>query len=333
MNSQKDSLEEIQRKIAASFEVPNRVKVVMPNPLVSVHVATYQHVDFIKTCIDSILVQQTTFPFELIIGEDFSTDGTREIIFDYARTYPEKIRVITADFNVKQSANHIRSIRACRGTYVALCDGDDAWTDPFKLQKQVDFLEQNPDYSMCYHSHQIRKNGQLNPAIYPKNPTDFSEVELIGCPSGMAVCTKMVRNVFNNLDLDVIYFFHGDFSINALMGTYGKSKYLAYVRPGIYNHHPGGVWTSAEESIRSRRLINTKIRIYQSFLNLGDHNSATIVLGSLRLTLQEKQLAVTNVHFNRSSIEWSLLGIQVGIYYGPFVSNIKNKLRRFIKRY
>jgi glycosyltransferase involved in cell wall biosynthesis len=331
MIPQNDSIEEVQQKIDRSYEVPNKVKDHIPDPLLSVHVATYQHVDFIEACIESILIQQTNFPFELIIGEDFSTDGTREIVFNYAASFPEKIRVITADFNVKQSANHIRSIGACRGRYIALCDGDDAWNDPLKLQKQVDFLEQNPDYSMCYHSYQIRKDGQLKPEILPKNPSDFSQEELLGLPSGMAVNTKMVRNVFKDSDFSLVYYFHGDFSINALMGTYGKSKYLANVHPSIYNHHPGGVWTAANNSTQHQRLINTKIRMYQGFQRLGDHSSAAIILDSLRLTLQEKQLPVTKIQFSRTFIEWSFFGVQGGIYFGPFLSKVKGYLRKWLK--
>jgi glycosyltransferase involved in cell wall biosynthesis len=333
MNPQNDSIEEVKQKIDRSYEVPNKVNEFIPDPLVSVYVATYQHVDFIEASIQSILIQQTNFPFELIIGEDFSTDGTREIVFNYAASFPEKIRVITADFNVKQSANHIRAIRACRGTYIALCDGDDAWNDALKLQKQVDFLEQNPEYSMCYHSYQIRKNGQLKAEILPRKPKDLSKEQLIGSPSGMAVNTKMVRNVFKDSDFSLMYYFQGDFSMNALMGTYGKSKYLANVNPGIYNHHPGGVWTAAEKSIQHQRLISTKIRIYQGFKSLGDHTSAAIILDSLRLTLQEKQLPVTKFRYSRSFIEWSFFGVQGGIYFGPFISNIKNYLRKWLKRH
>jgi glycosyltransferase involved in cell wall biosynthesis len=332
MIPQIDSIEEVQEKIDRSYEVPNKVKDFISDPLVSVYVATYQHADFIQACIESILLQQTNFPFELIIGEDFSTDGTREIVFNYAASFPEKIRVITADFNVKQSANRIRSIQACRGRYIALCDGDDAWNDPFKLQKQVDFLEQHPDYSMCYHSYQIRKDRQLKPEILPKDPSDFSQEELLRLPSGMAVNTKMVRNVFKDSDFRLMYYFHGDFSMNALMGTYGKSKYLVTVNPGIYNHHPGGVWTAANKSNHHQRLISSKIRMYQGFLWLGDQSSAAIILDSLRLTLQEKQLPVTKIQFSRTFIEWSFLGVQGGIYFGTFLSNIKNYLRKWLKR-
>jgi glycosyltransferase involved in cell wall biosynthesis len=144
---------EIEKRINDSYELPNSVVDVVPHPLVTVRTYTYQHGDFIRQCIEGVLMQKTTFPFEFIIGEDFSTDGTREIVFEYAQRYPNVIRVITADYNVGGMANVIRCRRRTRGKYIALCDGDDYWTDPLKLQKQVDFLESHPEYGLVHTDH------------------------------------------------------------------------------------------------------------------------------------------------------------------------------------
>lgn len=152
------STEEIEKRIQDSYELENNVLKVVPRPLVSIRTSTYNHGPYIKQCIEGILMQKTDFPFEYIIGEDFSTDETREIVFEYARKFPNVIRVITADYNVGSKANGRRCINACRGKYMAICEGDDYWVDPFKLQKQVDFLEKNPDYSMCFHNAVIFNN-------------------------------------------------------------------------------------------------------------------------------------------------------------------------------
>lgn len=143
---------EINKRVSDSYEVENNVLEAVPNPLVSIRTSTYNHGPYIKQCIEGVLMQKTNFAFEYIIGEDFSTDETREIVFDYARKYPNIIRVITADYNVGSKANGRRCINACRGKYMALCEGDDYWTDPLKLQKQVDFLEGHPEYTMCFHN-------------------------------------------------------------------------------------------------------------------------------------------------------------------------------------
>lgn len=142
--------EEIEKRISDSYELPNRVVEKHPRPLVSIRTSTYNHGPYIKQCIEGVLMQKTNFSFEYIIGEDYSTDETRKIVFEYAKKYPDVIRVITADYNVGSKANGRRCIRACRGKYMAICEGDDYWTDPLKLQKQVDFLEDNSEYGMCY---------------------------------------------------------------------------------------------------------------------------------------------------------------------------------------
>lgn len=144
------STEEIEKRIQDSYELENNVLKAVPRPLVSIRTSTYNHGPYIKQCIEGILMQKTDFPFEYIIGEDFSTDETRGIVFEYARKFPNVIRVITADYNVGSKANGRRCINACRGKYMAICEGDDYWIDPLKLQKQVDFLENNPEYVLVY---------------------------------------------------------------------------------------------------------------------------------------------------------------------------------------
>lgn len=138
---------EINKRVSDSYEVKNNVLEAVPTPLVSIRTSTYNHGPYIKQCIEGVLMQKTNFPFEYIIGEDCSTDETREIVFDYAKRYPNIIRVITANYNVGSKANGRRCINACRGKYMAICEGDDYWIDPYKLQKQVDFLEEHSEYS------------------------------------------------------------------------------------------------------------------------------------------------------------------------------------------
>ena len=123
----------------------------MTNPLLSVVTVTYNHEPFIAKCIEGVLMQQVSFPIELVIGEDCSTDGTRRICQEYAEKYPDLIRLIISDSNVGGLANERRVMTAARGKYVAYCEGDDYWTDPLKLKKQVDFLESHPEYTASFH--------------------------------------------------------------------------------------------------------------------------------------------------------------------------------------
>jgi hypothetical protein len=121
-----------------------------PAPLVSVVMITFNHRPYIERAVECVLNQETDFSVELVIGEDCSTDGTRELVFDLQRRHPEHIRVVTSGNNVGCHKNILRTERACRGNYVAYCEGDDYWDDPSKLAKQVAFLESRPDYVMVH---------------------------------------------------------------------------------------------------------------------------------------------------------------------------------------
>ena len=119
-------------------------------PIVSVDMVTYNHAPYIGRAIEGVLRQETDFPIELVIGEDCSTDGTREVVFDYQSRHPKIIRVISSDKNVGANANANRTLQACRGKYVAFCEGDDYWHHPQKLRKQVEFLEAHPAYGLIH---------------------------------------------------------------------------------------------------------------------------------------------------------------------------------------
>ncbi len=120
-------------------------------PTVSVVLRTYDHARFIAQAIESVLIQQTSFPFELVIGEDCSTDGTREIVEEYAERNPETIRTVLPEHNLGHGEIFRLALEATRGEFIAYLDGDDYWTSPLKLAEQVAFLEENGDCACCFH--------------------------------------------------------------------------------------------------------------------------------------------------------------------------------------
>lgn len=110
----------------------------------------YHAESFIAEAIEGVINQKVDFPIELVIGDDCSKDNTRQICEAYAEKYPDIIRVLPPEVNLGITGNTARTMGQCRGKYIAVCDGDDVWTDPRKLKKQVEFLEQHPDYGMSY---------------------------------------------------------------------------------------------------------------------------------------------------------------------------------------
>ncbi len=157
----KDELEQLRGKAITEFapdsETPN-IEVsdhdkLCTNPVVSVRMTTFNHEKFIAEAIEGVVNQVCDFEFELIIGEDCSTDRTRVICFEYQKRYPEIIRVLYSEFNLhssKNMSNGRRCINACRGEYIAICEGDDYWCDPKKLQKQIDVFRLNSSVSLVF---------------------------------------------------------------------------------------------------------------------------------------------------------------------------------------
>lgn len=118
--------------------------------LVSVHMITYNHEKYIAQAIEGVLMQETTFDYELVISDDSSPDNTLNIIKEYQERYPKIIRVIHREKNLGSMKNFFDTFNYCNAKYIAICEGDDYWTDPLKLQKQVVFLEKNEDYGLIY---------------------------------------------------------------------------------------------------------------------------------------------------------------------------------------
>ena len=129
----------------------NNINISADHPMISVVMIAYNVETYIKEAIESVLNQKTDYSVELVIGEDCSTDSTREIVIDYQKKYPHIIKTILHSKNVGLTPNCIATHNACSGKYIALLDSDDYWTNEHKLQKQISFLEANPDYSGCAH--------------------------------------------------------------------------------------------------------------------------------------------------------------------------------------
>jgi glycosyltransferase involved in cell wall biosynthesis len=131
-------------------------------PDVSVLMIAYNVERYIGEAIDSVLSQRLNYSYELVVGEDRSTDRTREVLLSYAQKDGHRIRVVWREKNLGMNANFFATLAECKGRYIALLDADDYWTSPDKLQKQVDFLEAHPGFSICFHNAMVVYEGETN---------------------------------------------------------------------------------------------------------------------------------------------------------------------------
>jgi glycosyltransferase involved in cell wall biosynthesis len=170
----------------------------MEEVIVSVCMLAYNHEKYIREAIDGVLMQKTSFPVQLVIGEDYSKDGTRIICEEYASKNPGIIRLLPSDKNHGMVPNFIRTLKACDGRYVALCEGDDYWIDPYKLQSQVDFMEKKPEYVICYGDSQPFNEKGLLDHDFGGARKDLSSEELMkGTP--IFTHTTLFRNVVKQM--------------------------------------------------------------------------------------------------------------------------------------
>uniref|UniRef100_A0A7V3E6Q4 Glycosyltransferase n=1 Tax=Ignavibacterium album TaxID=591197 RepID=A0A7V3E6Q4_9BACT len=244
--------------------------------LVSVCMITYNHEKYIAQAIDSVLMQRTNFDFEIVIGEDCSTDRTREIVLEYKAKYPDKIKLLLQEKNVGMMQNFIDTFNACKGKYIALLEGDDYWTDQYKLKKQVDILEAHPEYSMCFTARNVvdSDNKFLREEHYPDKIYTTKDVVEGFIPSTQTIVLRNYQDLHKFL-----YQNHNHPSGDRLVAYYcslmGPIYYIDEVT-ACYRESGEGVWSSfdywqkREKRFERFKKFYTILGIENNNLNLID---------------------------------------------------------------
>jgi len=250
-------------------------------PLVSIRCTTFNHASFIEEAIIGFLSQQTNFSFEIWIHDDASTDGTREIIERYQKSYPRIINSILQTENQYSKGEKPGKllIEKCRGKYIAVCEGDDYWVDPKKLQIQVDFLENNPEYVISGHDAFIMdENGsKISDSKLPDiHKRDYSKSELSEGDAWILTMSWLHRNVVSDFALERKMVKNGDTFFVSLLGAYGKSHYHADIMPAAYRAHPGGVWSSASIQTKLEDQLNTYFWMYRYYKRVGNDQLSNV---------------------------------------------------------
>lgn len=235
--------------------------------MVSISTITYNHAPYIHQCLDGMLMQKCNFNFEILIHDDASTDGTESIIREYERIYPEIIKPIYEKENqwIKGRRGSITfNFPRARGKYIALCEGDDYWTDPLKLQKQVDFLENHPEYVLTFHDARIVDETDhfiSGGGLPEKLKKDGSGVDIIA-GKWLPTLTVMFRNgLIKGIPEEYHGVLNGDAFLYALLGHFGGAKYIPGINPSHYRKHTGGIWSALSPQERYREMINTRKKV------------------------------------------------------------------------
>lgn len=282
----------------------------MGSPLVSVCMICYNHDKFIRQAIDSIIHQQTNFNFELIIGEDFSTDETRIICEEFAYKHPNIIKLLPSDKNLGAMTNFIRTLDGCNGKYIAFCEGDDYWIDPLKLQKQVAFLEANLEYSLCFHDAIVFWENKTHPPYYfcsNLTKTTYEVEDVIKrwfIPSASMVFRKDSLLPLPDWFRDV---YNGDYAIQLILILKGNFYFINQLM-SVYRKNDGAFSATVSSSYVNEKVIQL-LNLYNNHTN---KKYSELIESKIReLKKHKKIMKIKNV-FGRNKFGrnlWKLLAV------------------------
>jgi glycosyltransferase involved in cell wall biosynthesis len=259
---------------------------------VSVLMITYNQEEYIAQAVESALKQEVNFEYEIVIGEDNSTDNTLKILQSYKENYPHIIKLLPAESNMGFQKNFIRTWKECRGEYVAILEGDDYWTSQFKLQKQVDFIDSFPDYSMCFHdaivyedvTHSYNEHSDKLPV-----KKDFYTTEDLIERNFIFTCTTLFRKSILHQFPDWIYnTINFDRALYIISAQSGKIGYIDE-KMAVYRKHSEGVWTGLNYVGR----LQSNIYLYESindFLNYKYNEKINLKIEELWKRLHDAQV-------------------------------------------
>lgn len=256
-------------------------------PLVSIRLTTYNHAAFITDAMDGIMKQQTTFPVEVVIGDDFSSDDTLRILQRYENTKNIQIKILqrkrgdTYDEKRKMFGrlfNFQDVMEQCIGRYVALLDGDDYWEDPDKLQKQFNYLENNPDVAISFHNVTLvdEKRNLIDADFLKTDKREFSQSDLVA-GAVLPVCSVMMRNILN-FPSNFTKVKNGDTFVFAMMAKHGRA-HLHQELNAFYRIHDGGVYSKKPLVEKKRQSLTTFLELKKviepKFISIVNRNLAS----------------------------------------------------------
>lgn len=227
---------------------------------VAVYMVTYNHGAYIGQAIDGILNQETDFSYHLFIGEDCSSDNTRQICIDYKNRFPDNITLLlnTENCLTKNVSNTLNACLNSGAKYLMICEGDDYWIDEKKIQKQIEFLETHPEYSSCFHRVYELTGSDMSLSSDFNNGQDGS-FSLLDLAKGNFISTLSIafRNQHTESLADILNQCPvADYALHLINGQYGKYRYMAEPM-AVYRSHAGGIHSGKSLEIKALAIIRT----------------------------------------------------------------------------
>ncbi|HCR53064.1 MAG TPA: hypothetical protein DIW27_01515 [Cytophagales bacterium] len=299
--------------------------------LVSVCVITYNHEKYIRQALESILAQTTSFPIEILIGEDCSTDGTRKIILEFEKRYPERIRAILSKVNMGANRNLIRTLEDCKGKYIAVLEGDDYWLSPLKLQKQVDFLESHPECTICFHPVEVffQEIG-MKRGVWPDyNVDEITTLTDLIKNNYIPTCSVMYRNIQINKIPDMYYDLKsGDWPLHVMYAQLGNIGYLADVM-ALYRYHSTGVFSRLNFVQKLKTALMAREFVYSQIPDVPKKELGVVIINNY-FHIANLYCDQNNISKAREYLRRSLSYLAYFIYFPDKLYVAKVFLRTFL---
>lgn len=314
-------------------------------PKVSVAMITYNHASFIAHAVESVMMQKADFDYEVIIGEDCSKDNTRRLLLELQAKHPGRLKLLLHERNLGGNENFKRTLDACRGKYLAILEGDDYWTSPHKLQKQVDALDRNPDWSICTHRMIVVLEDKSQPSYhYPAFcPKPVSTLDDLARAPFAAVSASLYRK--SSVERYPEWIFRatlGDYALSLLYAQYGKIGFIDETM-SAYRLHAGGSW-SQQDKLTRKTVLTRDLRTFGRHMGRRPRRILKGQAARLELDIAKMHLAKGELSEARevmaSMFPWAycLPGVsrhrlsRMGLMtYAPWIIPLLHKVKWFVR--
>lgn len=246
---------------------------------VSVLMITFGHEKFIEDAVNGVLMQECNFEIDLILVNDCSPDTTNKLIMHIIETHPRshRIKYTMHPKNKGMTPNFIWALQQCKGNYIAWCDGDDYWTDPLKLQKQVDFLENNPDFVLSFHDAKTFDANKtlIKKSWLPKSSKTVIEQEDLKKAPFILPVTMCFKNVIKDFPSEFYKVINADKFLISMLGNYGKAAFTPGIEPSVYRIHEGGIVSSKSAFEKEINHLGTFFYLSKYYRRIDQTPTAT----------------------------------------------------------